>query len=543
MTDIQNFATAQDALDAPYTQARRIVYINGVMTNVERYSTQHRVGRMATASLTLTLPVGDHIEPNAEVEIWDGHNNLMGIRFWGRLPAWKKAISDDGNLMTLNPVGWSSLLAWNDRFDLVFEGPITFTAIFDSLCSRRGVPSYRADTVLDDTGEIEVILGGNEFVDEGQVIIPASQNPLGWLNTNIEPFGYRVYDDLLGTVRLSRISGMPNDDPAVIFTESGSIMVGERDYDNSEIVNYWDVQGQTYEDEIGRSVPIRAIPAAIPSDPLIPVNGGVSYQQYRSSMLVTQQLAEIVRRRLEIDTNIPTEPVRWTSIAIPSVSPGDIVRVTSETMGTDQDYWLLGVDVSSSDDGLLATYEAWVGGDTALPAGVDRIVIPLQSSAIHLGDENVSWYAHPAPQGLEYTWDFSIPKRATAINVVFKVHGSNSQFIGGVNEDLSVSKFELWQLPIVDPEEDDPHSSGSLPVLDENYAQRYRYATDDSKWSPGAIALKGFEEEEVDVRLKLISGDNPDASGGPQDDFEIKDMYVEIYGTVEPVILPAEETL
>jgi hypothetical protein len=540
------FATPQDVLSAGYTETRHTVYIGGVMTTVDSYDTQHRAGRMATATLSIPLPVGDHIVPNAEVEIWDGHNNLMGRRFWGRLPAWNKAITSSGNFMTLKPVGWSSLLAYRERFDLVFDGPITLSAIFDSVCSRRRVPSYRADTVLDDTGVIEVSLGNNPYIDEGKVTIPAAQGPLDWLNNEAEPYGYRVYDDDLGTVRLSRISGEASGDPVVNFAESIGLIEASQDYDISDVTNYWEVQGPEYEDDIGRSVPIRAIPAAITSDPLIPVNDGVNYQQYRNGNLTTQQLAEIVRNRLEIDYSTPQEPVRWSSVAIPGLTVGDTVSITSETLDITQNFWVMAVDVTNDEGGLVATYEGWRGGGSPLPAGVDRVVIPIQSSAIHLGDETVSWYSHPAPQHLgedyEYYWDFTIPKRATAVNVLFRVHGSNSQFIGGINEDISVSKFELWDKGAPDYGEEDarPHASGTLPVLDENYAQRYHYATDDSKWSPGAIALRGFDEEEVNVRLKLISGENSEATAGPMDDFEVKNVEVEIFGTVEPVVIPAE---
>ncbi len=554
---LSSFPTSQDALDATYTETHETVYIGGVMTECKSYNTQHRVGQMSTASVVLTLPVGDHIKANAEVEIWDGHNNLMGVRFSGRIPAWKKAITENGDLMTLRPVGWSSLLVYRERFDLTFVGPITIRAIFDSVCSRRGVPNYRADRVLDHTGTIEVALGGNPYIDEGIVTIPASQSPLSWLNSAVEPFGYRVYDDLLGTVRLSRLSGLPGGIPVINFTESTNLLDADQDYDISDIVNYWEVEGPIYEDDIGRSIPIRAIPQFVQSDILIPVNGGVNYEQYRNGDLVTQQLAEIVRNRLEIDTSEPSDPISWSSVAVPNVSPGDTISMTSETLGITENFWVMGVDVSSDDSGLLATYEGWRGSGAALPAGVDRITIPIQTNAIHLGDETIPWYEHPAPHGLEYSWDFTIPKRATAVNVVFFVHGSNSQFIGGVNEDLTVSKFELWKLPIVDPEEDRPHASGTLPVLDEHYASRLPYNPnvavtfeDGTKrnpvglyyWSRGAISLKGFDEEQVNVRLKLISGKNNEATLGPQDDFEVRDIYVEVYGTVEPVIVAGEAT-
>lgn len=537
--------TSQVAIGATYTNARRTVYIDGIVTDVESYTTSTRVGRIATATLVLTLPVGGHIQPNAEVEIWDGHDNLMGVRFWGRIPAWSKSISSRGDIMTIKALGWSSLLSYTDRFDLSYQGPIKFSTIFDSMCARRGVPSHRVDAVLDPDGGAEAELGGNPYIDDGIVTIPATQGYFQWGNSMAEEFGYSIYDDCTGTVRLSRVSGAPSGDPVIVFTEGDSIIEASQEYDTEDIVNYWDVNGATYEDDIGRSVPIRSIPESTEGDDLIPVNDGVNYKRHQNSNLTTQQLADFSRRVREIDYLTPQEPIKWSSVAVPNVNPGDVVRVESDTLGTHRDFWLLGVDVSYDEGGLTATYEAWAGGDGFLPTGIDRIVIPIQDTPIHLGDETVSWYAVPSPNGnvsnIEQTWDFTVPPRATAINIVFEVHGSNSQFIGGANEDLSVSRFEIWKLPIVDPEEDRPYSSGSLPVLDENYAQQPDYANDDDEWSPAAITVRGSDEEGQSFQLKLLSGDNPDANLGPQDDFEVRNVYLEVFGTVEPVIIPSED--
>lgn len=539
---LSTISTVQEALDATYAHARKTVYIGGVLTPAEVYDCHFDRGRTSSANIVIPMPAGSHVRANAEVRIQDGLNNFVGSRFWGRIPSWEKSISRQGNELQVRAMGWSSLLAYRDRFDQVFQGPIKLSTIFDSVCARRGVPSYRADTVLTADGLSEVELGGNTFIDEGTITIPSTSSPLSWMSDIAEMFGYFIFDDDLGTVRLSRISGQPNEEPIVQFRERINIYDFRLVYDTADIVNHWEVQGPTYEDDIGRSQPIRAIPEYVVSDDDIPVNGGVNYNEFRSSYLVTQQLAEAVRNRLEIDESAPTQTVRWSAKAVPGLSVGDVVNFWSPTLGVDTDLWITSIDPSYdySGDGLLATYEGWSGGGEPLPAGVDRVVIELQDVPVHLGDENVPWYAHPSPQGKEMYWDFDIPKRATAVNVVFKTHGSNSQYIGGKNEDLTVSRFELFKTPVLNPEEDEPHSQGSLPILDENYAQRYNYATDESKWSPGAIALKGFDEEAISVRLYLKSGENKKATAGPWDDFEIKDMYVEIYGTVEPVVVPDE---
>jgi hypothetical protein len=537
---LASLTTPQEALDARYTRTSGSVFVGGVTVDAVSWSAQFGVDQaVATCSFTIPLPRPETVVANAVVEIQAGHNDLVGTVFSGRIPSWEAVMDTRGDTFNVRAVGWCSLLAYPERFDLTYDGPITLSALFDSLCARRGVPSYRADDVTDPTGTIEITLGGNAAIDEGKVIIKASQSPLAFLTSSVEPFGYRVYDTPSGEVRLTRVSGLPVGDPVVTFTEGVHLMSARSQYDITGITNYWEIVGQTYEDDYGATVPIRAFPETIPSDDLIPVNDGVSYRQYRNSLLVTQQMAEIVRQVREIDTSEPDTPVKWEAVAVPGVDPGDVVTVDCDTVEANGVYWLQSMDITSSARGLTASYEGWLGAGTALPAGNDRTTITIQTAALHLGDEYEAHYAHPAIQGTSKTWDITIPERATAVNVRGLHHGTNSQVVGGVQTDLEVTKWQVW-LPEVPASKYDttgtdaprPEASGNMPVVNENLPQRLNY-TLLSNWQPFAINLGRLDAGEY--VLRLVCG----VKAG-NDDFEVRDVYMEVFGVAEPVIEPGD---
>jgi hypothetical protein len=538
MTDV-TFATPQDALDSRFTNPFATVYVGGVTVDAFAWDAQFDVDSTATAKLTVALPRPAAIEPNAVVEIQGGHNGLVGTLFSGRIPAWRNSVTSRGLLCEVRPVGWTSLLAFRSRFDLVYDGPITIAALFDSLCARMGVPSYVADDVTDPTGTITITLGGNPQVNEGKVTIPANQTPLSFLRTACKPFGYRIYDTPSGVVRLSRVSGLPAGDPVVTFTEGVHPFSEESWYDISGIVNYPDIHGPTYEDEWGASIPIRAFPGTVEASSLIPVNEGVSYQDTRNSMLDTQQLAEVAMAVALIDGSEPDTPVSWNALAVPGISVGDAVVLDAETIDAAGAYWLTSMDINSS-AGLTAKYDGWAGAGEALPAGNNRTTQTIQTDPLHLGNEYEAHYAHPAIQGTSKTWNITIAERATAVNVRGLHHGTNSQLINGVNTDLEVTKWQVW-LPEVPASKYDttgtdaprPEASGNMPIVNENLLQRLNYNLL-SNWQPFAINLGRLEPG--DYVLRLVSG----VKAGP-DDFEVRDVILETFGIAEPVVVPQEQ--
>jgi hypothetical protein len=545
---LPSFANAQDALDSLDTTTISAVYIGGVTVDAISWDARFGTGQVATATITVPLPRPDVVVANAAVECIGGHNDLVGTMFAGRIPKMEWSMSLRGNLLTIRPVGWASLLSYRSRFDLVFEGPITFNALFDALCARFGVPSYASDTAVSPAG-VTLTLGGNPQINEGKVIIPANQSPLAFMNTNFAPHHYSVQDDPDGVVRLRRILGTPTD-PVITITEGVHPFSTRHSYDITGMVNYPDVHGPTYEDAVGGSVPIRAFPATVESDSRIPVNDGVNYTEIRNSSLVTQAMADAALQAALIQHSEPAEPVSWEAIAVPGLAIGDAIEVDSGTIEVDGIFHLTGLTITSNGSGLTADYDGERGTGEMVAVGDNTVTTRVQTGVTHFGDEYLSHYAVPAPRTTPKVWDITIPERATAVAIRYYHHGTNSQVSGGVENTIEVSKFQIWAADVPASKYDAtgqdaprPETSGNLAPAPENLAQRKNYSTfvvdgDDNvtnsgNWVPGAVNLSRLDA--ADYKLRLVPG----VKNGI-DDFEIRRIDLVVYGTNEPVLIPQE---
>lgn len=539
---VLSFATPQAALDALDTDRRLTVYVGGVLTDVTGYSGQHGVRQeVATGRLDLLLPRPSHVAPNATVEVQGGHNDLVGTLFSGFIPNRRSAVSDRGNILTASLVGWAALLTEPERYDLVYPGPISARALFVALCELKGVPSYIADRTTYADGVTELMLGGNTRIDDGEVRLRGGSSPLAQFNRLVEPYGYYAFDTPQGPVRLARVSGMPAGEATVTFAEGVHLQDVEREYDPRGIVNYFDVNGATYEDEFGGQVPIRSIPAEWgENSDIYPAKR--RYREVRNSDIVRQDQADAVRNELEINESVAQVPVGWSAVGLPGLASGDVVEVESETVEASGRYWLMEIDLASDDDGFTGSYQGWAGGGVALPAKNDRIVLTIQTAPVHLGDETRSNYAVPSPtSGASKQWAFTLPERVSVANVRGWAHGANSQLQKGVdNTELAVSKWEIWKAG-VDQDNDDnrPETSGNMPVMNEDLRLNRPYSrftvvngvvTDAGFWAPFAISLRSLEAG--DWLLKLVAG----KSAG-LDDFEARLVILELYGTVEPALI------
>jgi len=536
---VASLASPQGVLDARDTELRLSVWIGGVLTDVVSASGQQDADAdKAICTLVMPLPRPAWLVPNAEVLVQTGHNDYVGAQFSGYIPEWEGAISAEGRILTVKCDGWGTLLSEPDRYDWEIQGPVSAASVFTALCQRKGVPSYVAERATMVDGLTELMLGGNRQIDDGKVIFKGGSSPLATFARLMEDQGYRVYEISDGTIRMSRINGSPDGDPtrAVVatFRDGVHLLDARRGYSVRDKVSYRDLQGPTYEDAFGGRVPIRSVPTQDIADPEI--RGGHRYRKYSNSDLVRQDLADNARQVMEIDGSADA-PVRWKAVGTPGLNVGDVVAIAdSGDLEADGVYWLMRIDWSLDRSGYTATYTGWRGGGTALPSLVDEVRVPIQGAAVHIGDEYVSWYAQPSPVGTEKTWNFSLPENASVVNCRGWHHSTNSQLKDGASTELQVTKWEIWKAGVDRSNKDNkPESSGTMPSLPEEYEQRRPYGSGLTWWSQFAINLRSVDAG--DYVLVLKAGEDQG-----YDDFEVQQVFLQIFGTVEPAVIQERQS-
>src|SRR5690606_35247877 len=228
-------------------------------------------------------------------------------------------------------------------------------------------------------------------------------------------FGYRVFDTPSRT-RLKRISGAP-EGQVMLYVEEG-VNPLELTYsdDIATIVNYREVFGADYTDTDGVRVPIRSIAASIPTNPLIYPDGW-RRDEVSSELIDTYELADAVRNIYEIDFGAAHELVAWETHGVPHLLPGDVAHVTSDTLGIDEDLWVMSVQHTFNGRGFRTRCEGWRGAGVALPADNDCVTTAIPGGPWHMGDEYLTHYAHPNPMGLMVKVPFAVAQGYSSIAI------------------------------------------------------------------------------------------------------------------------------
>lgn len=537
----------QEILDSRFSEPLLTVYVGGRLitstglqsTALTQFGCQHEVGATATGSLGFLLPRIPEIDYNAEVEVQAGYNGYMDTIFSGYIPAWDDAISIRGNECKVTLRGWSELLKKEEQWDLVFQGPIALDALFVALCNRIGVPNFLVNPALTLEGT-PLMMGGNTQIEEGKITFRAGSSLLSQFNSLAEPYGYFAYDLPTGHVVLARIIGKPIDVPLITFTEGiTSFDQASFFYDADSVVNYWDVEGATFEDEFGGKVPIRSRPLTVVPHPAIPGDGR-RYRQVSNSDFVRQDQADLARSILEINSSEPEKRASVHSEAISGMLPGHAARIVAPGALVDDLYWVRGVDQTydSQNGGYNASYSLWAGAGETQPALNERQTFVVRTAPIHIGDEYLSHYAVPAPQPGPIEWMVTLPTRATTVNLRGLHHGSNSQIIDGAQTDLEITKWEMR----IDKDSERADSTGNMPVVNENLNSRLAYnptrnviIEDGTRknpigyyyWKPFGVTFRNVDAGEQWFRI--VPGDKYGL-----DDFEVASVYLEVYGATEP---------
>lgn len=545
----KNFSSIAAALAADNKAGRLHVTIGDrTIACFEAHSTHGVKQPIGTCTLVIEAPVPSFVTFNASVNVQAGYPGAARLMFVGRIPRNQAAINEQGKFVTITAVGNASLLDYPDAADLHLPGPMSLKRVFQALCKRRRVPSYYSEDVLSATGSV-IQLGGVDEIDGGDVVVPRDVSPLQWLNQKADLFGYAVYDTPLGRVVQQRVSGIPTAAAVATYAEGDNAYSFSVDNDTGPMVTYWEVKGATYTSNAdGRVVAVRSIPDSVPfAAELDPP--GYRKQTRQDAALVTQALAQAARNVLEINYAEPSETTTWEVDGAPDRQPGDVVAVDSDTCQCSGNRWLMTLDQSVADTrGYYATMTGWSGSGATLPAGNDCQSIDVGSGSYHAGDETLSNFADPTPDGTFLAMDdpvrtvviaFTAPDAYSSLTFEASAHSTNSHLSEEDDTDSTWSTWEIWQAPDPTIPADDGDNklrrsgSGNLPVMADATAD---YAGDASLWQDIVIPVTGSLKA-GDAQLRLLSGHNPTTD--VYDDYEVRSIVMIACGVGTPD-LPTE---
>lgn len=503
------------------------VLIDGIETPVREFHTVHDVDQpIATGSLTLSAPRASHVDLDAPVDIYAGYDGATSLIFSGRIATDDAAFSESGGMLRVELEGHGKRLWYAQHTDMVIVGQNTLRRIFVTLCDALGVSRYFADTTTNPDGT-NIYFGGQAQVDGGNIIVKRDQSAGQLLDRIARLYGYRTFDRNDGFHRLQKISGLPVGTVSRAYTQGINILDVSQRRRLDDMANYWEVIGARYSSSDGlNEYAVRSIPLEVPFDARFGPTG-VRRLRVDDGAIVTNTRAGYVRNVYEIDRSTPNYRWAWTGTGDPEMMPGQVVSVTSPTVGTGTRLWLMRVAHDSTESGWTTSMEGWAGAGTALPAGDDCVTQTLVgSTGFHIGNEYLAHYRTPNPAGLTQSIAFSVAADYSTLTIRGFAHGANS-FSRNVTS--TASKFEIWQ----------PHdteravASGEFPRQNENLEQRLDY-TIDANWSAITIPLSGSMKT-GSATLKIISG--YDSAVGDYDDFECKDISLVTCGVGVPAVI------
>lgn len=503
--------------------------------------TDHGLGRIGTATLVLPAPAPAAVQAGARIRIFLGYLGVTAQVFDGLVPTNTWAIDVLGSRVTLRCLAWSSMLVQRERTQVSFGANAKLDAMFRSLCGRRKLPAYLAQTALWPDGS-PVTLGGVREVDDSLVVLPTGTGLLDWLRETAELAGYQVTDWPTGQVALVRALGAPPRTGVYPnYTVGLNALRMERTSTTEGLVNSWEVLGARYTRKTdGVDVAIRSIPATITPHPLLP-GDGIAAASMTDARLVTQTMADHARNVQEIRTGAVRQQNTWRIV-------GDPTRVPGERLGTigpaaagggatqHQALWVASVNHDLGEDGVYTTDLAgFAEFGTPVAAGDDCVTTPLLGpEGRHVGNETLAHYRRPTPDGTVVVLSFTPLDNYSSLTVTGWAHGCNS-FLGsgGGNAASEASTFETWQRPSTSAPFERV-GNGVLPVLGENLAQKPNYLLDDP-WSPFTLPVSGALRARLAVEVRMLAG--YDAEVGDRDDFEVRDLALVTCGVGEPLVV------
>lgn len=503
------------------------VLVNGIETPCAEVHTRHDVDTpIATGTLVMPAPRPANVGLGYDVKVEMGYDSQVFTVFDGLVADDDAAFGEGGGTLRVAIEGHGKRLWYTEHQDMTFTGMTPYREMFWALCKRRGVRLYWADNATYQNGQA-IYFGGLGQVNNGNVTIPKNSSPGEVLGRFGRLFGYRIYDQPDGFVRLKKISGLPVGNPFRSYTQGVDVLDIKQTRTLAGMVNYWEVIGARYTNPDGSETALRSIPAVVPNDPRLGPSG-VNRASITDADLVNLLRCDYVRNVMEIDRSTPYFRWAWTALGDAELSPGQVVTLNSPTVGGTANVWLMSVAHSFTDEGWTTAMEGWAGAGQALPAGNDCVTRTLTASTgHHLGNETLSHYRRPQANAISVTVPFTVTGGYSTLTIFAYAHGCNSF---AFNATSTASKFEIWQTQ-VDPGK--PVASGDLPRLNENLEQRLDY-TLDSTWERIVVPLAGSLASGY-AELRILSG--IDSTVNDRDDYEIRDVVLRTCGVGQPVII------
>jgi hypothetical protein len=161
--------------------------------------------------------------------------------------------------------------------------------------------------------------------------------------------------------------------------------------------------------------------------------------------------------------------------------------------------------------------------DIAFTGGAKEAPDNLQTAAIHIGNDTISWYADTSPNGTTVNLTETPAVNSSFVWIEGRLHGTNSYPTSLDDKKIKDwSRIEVWQ-------DGDKLGYANFPENGEQYSSELDY-TNDANWSDFELFITApIVAADGNLTFKLISGTKP--GSGLKDEYEVKSVTWQTAGT------------
>lgn len=252
-------------------------------------------------------------------------------------------------------------VTWQTASDLPIRGLVR------ALAKRQGfggTKRYIVHEVTDRDGTI-VQLGGNGYVDAGQIRLVKSDSPGSWITKVGALFGFVGFDGPDGIWRFSPLRGKATDPAVASFTEGVDCFAVSRSDDPARLVNVVRIEGASGADPSGKQFAYSSQTLAVDVVPnaLIPTPPGKAFLRVSDTLLTSHDLCVDVREIQEANHAAGAASLSWDCVPF-SINPGRVVHLSAPSVGFNDKLFLTDISIDVDSSGYRAKLTGWTGVDT-----------------------------------------------------------------------------------------------------------------------------------------------------------------------------------